>query len=546
MLTVREVLGDLDVEVVAGEANLDVPVRWVHISELRDPTPWLSGGELLLTTGLALDTAKRQREFIATLADHGLAGVGLGTGFTHETVPDALVEAANERGFPLFEVPYEVPFIALTEQAFTRLVNEQYALLQRSIAAQERLQRIVLSERGLDAIVGALATLVGGTALVFDGRGDARAVRTFRRELGDEVVEALGAELRERARRGDGKSFVPGHPDLAPRGLALPVGAGEAPDRGGGVPAAWLVAVKDSGGLAGIDRLILHQAVPLLALELLRRRVADSTERRLAGDVLSAVVSGELDGAELGRGLEPFGLGGRVSALVVAPGERTSLQASEAALSDALRAEAVSGLVAVSGRFVCALMPGFLDDELFEVAERLVEHAAEALGARPAAGAGRAVPVGRAREAYHEARCALEARELGAPANGAARNGAGRSGDGHGSVATFRDLGSFQLLLSLQDSDALRLFCESLLGPIENGEGHYGGELMRSLEAFIECNGQWESAARRLYCHRHTLRYRIRKVEALTGRDLGSARARIEFWLALRGREIVRTPTTTD
>src|SRR3954452_21216216 len=243
MLTVREVLGDLDVEVLAGEANLDVPVRWVHISELRDPTPWLSGGELLLTTGLALDTPRRQREFIATLADHGLAGAGLGTGFTHETVPDALVEAANERGFPLFEVPYELPFIALTEQAFTRLVNEQYALLQRSIAAQERLQRIVLSERGLDAIVGALANLVGGAALVFDGRGERQAVGTFRLELDDEGVAPLGGGVRAPRRvprdgavaapaaargapprRGDGKSFVPGHPDLAPRGLALPVG----------------------------------------------------------------------------------------------------------------------------------------------------------------------------------------------------------------------------------------------------------------------------------------------------------------------------------
>jgi PucR family transcriptional regulator, purine catabolism regulatory protein len=545
VLTVREVLGDLDVEVLAGEANLDVPVRWVHISELADPTPWLSGGELLLTTGMALDSPARQREFIATLADHGLAGVGLGTGFKHDTVPPALVEAARERGFPLFEVPYELPFIALTEQAFTRLVNEQYALLQRSIAAQERLQRIVLSERGLDAIVGALATLVGGTALVFDGRGERQAVRTFRRELDDEVVDALGAELRERARRGDGKSFVPSHPNLAPRGLALPVGAGEAPDRGG-VPAAWLVAVKDSGGLAEIDRLILHQAVTVVALELLRRRVADSTERRLAGDVLSAVVSGDLEGQELGRRLEPFGLGGRVSALVLAPAERTSVQACETALADALRAEAVSGLVAGSGRFACALLPGFLDEELFELSERVVDRAADALGGRPGAGAGRAVPVGRAREAYHEARCALEARELGAPANGTTRNGGAAKAAGHGTVATYRDLGSFQLLLSLQDSDALRLFCESLLGPIEHGEGHYGGELMRSLEAFIECNGQWESAARRLYCHRHTLRYRIRKIEELTGRDLGSARDRIEFWLALRGREIVRTPTPTD
>jgi PucR family transcriptional regulator, purine catabolism regulatory protein len=532
VLTVRELLADVDVTLLAGEGHLDVPVRWVHISELADPTPWLSGGELLLTTGIGLDSPKRQRDYIATLADHGLSGLGLGTGFTHEKVPRALVEAARDRDFPLFEVPYELPFIALTEKAFTRLVNEQYALLQRSIAAQERLQRIVLSERGLDAIVGALATLVGGPALVFDGRGELQAIRTFRRELDDEVVAALGEELRDRARRGDGRGFVPGHAELAPRALALPVGGGEGSDRA--LPQAWLVAAKDSGGLAEIDRLILHQAVTVVALELLRRRVADSTERRLAGDVLSAAIAGDLEGTELARRLEPFGLGGRVAALVVAPPERATLEGCEAALAEALRSEAVGALVAPAGANIVALVPSFHDDELFEMAERAVARAGEQLGARPAAGVGRAVAAGRVREAYHEARCALEARALG---------GSNGNGSPRGGVATYRDLGSFQLLLSLQDSDALALFCESLLGPIETGEGHYGGELMRSLEAFIECNGQWEAAARRLYCHRHTLRYRIRKVEELTGRDLGSARDRIEFWLALRGREIVTRPT---
>ena len=422
MLTIRDVLADVDVALLAGDANVDMPVRWVHISELPDPTPWLSGGELLLTTGLALDTPKHQRDYIATLADHGLAGLGVGTGFTHDKVPKALVEAARERDFPLFEVPYELPFIALTEKAFTRLVNEQYALLQRSIAAQERLQRIVLSERGLDAIVGALATLIGGPALVFDGRGELHAMRTFRRELDPDVVTALGEELRERARRGDGRGFVPSHPDLAPRALALPIASGEPPRTTTGtaaLPQAWLVAAKDSDGLAEIDRLILHQAVTVVALELLRRRVADTTERRLAGDVLSAVIAGELAGADLGRRLEPFGLGGRVTALVLSPPERTTPEACEAALTEALRGEAVSGLVAPSGRYVVALLPGFLDDELFELAERAVAGAGQAVGGRPAAGVGRAVPAGRAREAYHEARCALEARELGSgPTNG--------------------------------------------------------------------------------------------------------------------------------
>ena len=54
---------------------------------------------------------------------------------------------------------------------------------------------------------------------------------------------------------------------------------------------------------------------------------------------------------------------------------------------------------------------------------------------------------------------------------------------------------------------------------------------MRSLEAFIECNGQWERAARQLYCHRHTLRYRIRRVEELTG-PVAGLRARPDRLLA--------------
>jgi purine catabolism regulator len=539
VLTVRELLRDLDVGVLAGEANLDAPVRWVHISELADPTPWLSGGELLLTTGLAVASPEEQREYINKLADHGLAGLGFGTGFTHAQVPAALIEAAAERDFPLVDIPYDTPFIAVTEKAFARLVNEQYALLQRSIAVQERLQRIVLSERGLDAIAAALATLIGGTTVIFDGRGEPQALHAFRRELPEDALDAIGSELRERARRTEARGFVPSHPELAPRALALPVAGAETT----GLPQAWLVAVKDSGGLSEFDRLVLHQAVTVVALELLRRHVAASTERRLAGDVLSELVNGTVSGTDLVRRLEPFGLGGRVTAIVMTPPARTpgksgGTDATEAALAQAMRDEAVSGLVATSGTHVCALLPGFLDEELFELAQRVMDRVVAKLGATPAAGAGRAVAAGDARRAYHEARCALEARTLGGPVGAAVANGNG-SAPQKPTIATYRDLGSFQLLLSLQDSDALRLFCESLLGPIETGEGHYGGELMRSLEAFIECNGQWEAAARRLYCHRHTLRYRIRKIEELTGRDLSSARDRIEFWLALRGRELV-------
>jgi purine catabolism regulator len=531
VLSVRDLLRDLDVGVLVGsDESLAVPVRWVHITELIDPTPWLSGGELLLTTGLQLEDAEVQRQFVQRLADHQLAGLGFGVGFNHEAVPEALLEAARERDFPVFAIPYELPFIAITEQAFSRLVNEQYAVLRRSIAAHERLERIVLSERGLDAVVGALSTLIGGAVLVFDARGEPLVRRTFRRPLDDEAVASLSHEVRGRTRGGDRRGFVPAHADLAGRALVLPVAATGAPEGNGAVPQAWLVAAKDAGGLSEFDRLTLHQAVTIVALELLRRRVAEDTERRLAGDILSAIGSGELTGTELARRLGPFGLGEKVAALVLArpqPG-RAGIVACEQALSAALRDEAASGLVASTGPWICALLPGLPDADLHPLAERVVERVAADLGSPVRAGCGRGVSSGEARRTFHEARCALEARVL------AGENGA----EPTSVVATYRDLGSFQLLLSLQDDDALRLFCDSILGPIEASEGPYGGELMRSLEAFIEENGQWERAAKRLYCHRHTLRYRIRKVEELTGRNLGSARDRIEFWLALRGREL--------
>jgi purine catabolism regulator len=536
MLTLGDLLRELDLRLVAGASGAEHPVRWVHISELADPTPFLSGGELLLTTGMQLAEPDEQREYVARLAGHGLAGLGLGTGFAHERLPEAMVAAAEEHGFALFEVPYEVPFIALTEKAFTHLVNEHYAVLQRALSAHERLERIVLSERGLEGVAGALSSLIGGPAVVFDARGEVLASHAARSPLAPEVLEELAAELRERARTGARRGWAPGGA-LQGRALALPVaraphgnGTSEGP-----IPQAWLVAAKDAGALSEFDRLTLHQAVTIVALELLRRRVAHETERRLAGDVLSALISGELEGPELARRLEPFGLRDRAAALVLAP-PRTLRTAVEDSLARALADEAPAGLTAGTGRFSCALLPAGRggDEELFALAERLRARVAEEVGHPLDAGAGRAVASGELRRAFHEARCALEALGL-APGH---ENGGSSRGGG---LATYRDLGSFQLLLSLQDDEALRLFCDSILAPIEEGEGAYGGELMRSLEAFIECNGQWERAARQLYCHRHTLRYRIRRVEELTGRSLDSARDRIDFWLALRGRELIRT-----
>jgi purine catabolism regulator len=144
-------------------------------------------------------------------------------------------------------------------------------------------------------------------------------------------------------------------------------------------------------------------------------------------------------------------------------------------------------------------------------------------------GAGSLVPHGQLQQTVREARYALQVCQTeGRP------------------EAEFRDLGTYQLLLSLQDPQALATFASSVLGPLDEYDEGHGGHLIPSLQAFLERNARWEAAAAELYVHRHTLRYRMRKVEELTGRDLTSARDRMELFLALRARDLLASADGGD
>ena len=520
MLTVSSLLSDCALELAAGSPAGDRSVRWVAISEHEDPTPWLSGGEVLLTTGYNLDTAAKQRAYVARIAKHEVAALGFGVGFDHSLVPEALLEAAIKHDMPIFEVPYEKPFIAITECAAARLVNEQYDALSRGSKVHEQLERLVIDGGGIAEITASIAGSVSGSALVFDAalrqvarhpsKGSPRADDVVR--ITEEIAGRLGSN-------GAGAtSFEP--QALSDRSLAVPV-----PGRRGAPPAGWLVVLSERGSLGEFERLLARQASIVVGLELMRERVVNETERRLAGDLLADALSGRLDPEELGGRLRPFGIDAEGAVLVFSLADPP---AAESALEGHLARASVPALVATastaSGSLLCAVVGTGTDDPVPIAREARIALINAYPGVRAAAS--RSVPVASLRRAFHEARCALEATSL--------QTGGGPD------VASHSDLGAFTLLLALQDDEALRLYAEGLLEPIGRNEGEYGGELLRSLEAFIENNGNWERAARQLFCHRHTLRYRIRKIEELTGRDLSRATDRIELWLALRARELVR------
>ncbi|MBI3648473.1 MAG: PucR family transcriptional regulator ligand-binding domain-containing protein [Actinobacteria bacterium] len=506
-VTVKDILGvpGMPLRLLAGESDTGRPIRWVHVSELEDPTPWLKGGELILTTGMGVGaTPAKQRAYVKRLAEAGLAGLGFGLGFSHERVPRALVITAEQLSFPLFEVPYPVPFIAITEAIFTRILAEQYDTLQRAVDAEHVLTRAVMEGKGVEGIAQSLADVTRGWVLLLDLHGIALA-STPRAASGR--AERVWEELR--SARPDGTNFSLTLVDRGHHVWAQPVGAQ------GRVEA--FLAVGKLEQPSQLDRIVAGHALSLFAIELAKSRAVADAQRRLQGDFFDELAAGGVSPAEAAKGLARFGFDKDAPIQVVAL-EGTDPERLSLAATDRCSRAGGGFLISTHETGVHLLLPA---EPALDLAELSAQIGAR-LGEEIRAGGGRAVPAPEAGRSLREATYALQVcRMEGWPQAG------------------FEDLGTYRLLLSMADPDALRAFADSMLAPLDAYDREHNGELILSLQAFLQHNARWETAAAQLFVHRHTLRYRMRKVEELTGRDLASSFDRMEFWLALRARDLL-------
>jgi purine catabolism regulator len=534
MITVQDILDipELDLRLLTGASSSGNAVRWVHVAEVPHTARWLRGGEVLLTTGHGFSGSATGRvEQLEELIDRDVAGLGFGTGLAFDSVPGELVALARSREFPLFEVPPQIPFPAIIEAVAAKIVNAQYSLLQRSVAVHEKLMTLVLEEEGLEAILKTLTGLISCAAVLFDFHGVVLCSSASRRELGGEQVAALWSDIADR--RADRAAFAP---DGFDRVRVYPVVAAH---RIG----AFLAVVKDTGDIGDGDSAVLRSVVTALALELVKKKAVVETEKRLAGDFLDQLTAGELYEDEIARRLRFFGLdplafhlmvlidpdgagGSRADGSpVISRGERERLRWAV----DEFMAERKQLSISASrdDRILILLQPRDPGEAGLEaLAAELLAALATALPEVPCCiGLGRAhrrlIDLSRS---YHEASYAVTIRR--------------RSG-GTGMVAGFADLGSYGLLLGLQDTPSLEMFCESVLGSLKAHDARGSSDLLKSLSAFLAANGRWGDAADELYVHRHTLRYRMRRVQEVTGRDLDDPQDRMEFWLALKAQGLL-------
>ena len=494
-ITVQELVNDPDLGLrVVVEGALDRPVRWVHTTELKDPTRYLQGGELILTTGVWRDAGLTSTQFVAPLRAMDVAALGYGIPTAGGGVPEDLERACREAGLPLVAVPFELPFIAVTRAFVDREYGGREDALRARVRRNDELVRAAGYGSGIESILDVLdprlSAWVAGPGPQVTAVGaappddDAAAVRA--------AVAGLQAE----------------YPIAAGGWLAFPIVTV-------GRTEAHLVVAAGRRGLGEDDRAAVDQALPFLGLELARRRAIRESERRLASELVDLIMAGPGQQQAAAARLETFSLdAARPLAAIVfeADDPDAGLDPVEVGLAEA----GVTAVAAVKAPEIVAVVRWDREEaELADLAAALHRRLGGAIGV-----GGLGADATGLRTSIVEARHACRFARL--------RRDAG--------WATHHQVGSHSLLLALQDEDVLAAFRQALLQPLEEHDARRQSRLVETLDRFLSSGCRWQRTAAELHVHVNTLRHRLARVEQLTGRDLGSMEDRVDLWIALRSR----------
>jgi purine catabolism regulator len=536
----------LKLTVRAGEERLDTPVRWVHASELTDPVPYMEGGELLLITALKLDAedADAMRRYVKRLVGAGVAGLGFAVGVHYEEIPKALVDAAGEEGLPLLEVPRRTPFLAISKAVSAAIAADQYRAVTAGFAAQRELTKQALSD-GPEGLLSALASQVDGWAALYDASG--AVVATAPEWAGRRAARLTGDVERLRERAAPASAVVGGEGEDGEDRVELH-------SLGTGRRARAALAVGTAAALGTAERYAVHSAIALLTLTTERSRSLHAAEQRIGAAVLRMLLAGQPDHA---RGVAGDLYGG----LLDAPYRMILAETASASAGRARAGGGVGGVDASGAEAAASVLVDAGGDPvggLVEVVESAAARSGEAVLVVPdgerlvvlAADGGAVVSAcTRYAEAVGVARGGAEQGGdedelvvgLSAPAGPIAAGAAYKQAEQALSVARRRgrvlveheELAAGSVVPLLAD-DAVRAFADGLLRALYEHDATGRGDLVASLRAWLSRHGQWDAAAADLGVHRHTLRYRMRRVEEILGRSLDDPDVRMELWLALK------------
>ncbi len=519
-----------DPQVRAAAVHLDRRVRWVHVSEVSDIASLLEGGELILTTGIALPEAPGAlARYVEELSSVGVSALAVELGRRYrDALPVELVAAAQRSGLPLIELRRVTPFVAVTQAVHTLILNARMQELIASDEAHQAFTELTLAGQGPEQVVQLVAAMAD-RPVIYENL--VHQVLAYSPADPEPAGLLAGWERLSRAAQ------VAGTVNEGDGWFAVSV---TAPGGGG-----WgrLVMLCDRAPTPR-QRMLLERGATALVINRLTDRDIDSLERQSHRTLLTALaLSAELPPETSGRA-RALGVPlerRRLTGVVVRP---TGEPCGPGGIPALLRDIASQAVATLQGLRVPALV-GPLDDDrvavllsqegkadadtvLARLSERLHAVSGRRSEGRLVVGAGSTVVgIDRAQGTLREAMQVADT-ALGLPPQ----------------RAYFRppDLRLRGLVYSLRGEPAVRDYVEHELGRLIAHDAGHGTLLYNFLAAYCRCGGNKTAAAGALFISRAALYDRIGKVEQVLGVDLADPEVVVGLHFAVLARETLRRP----
>ncbi|MFD4373121.1 PucR family transcriptional regulator [Streptomyces sp. NPDC058486] len=513
-------------EVVAGADRLQRTVRWVHAGEVPNIASLLKGGELLLTTGLGLGTRPaEQRAFVRRLADRGIAALVVELGPRFARLPATIVETARAAGLPLVQLHREVPFVAVTEEIHTEIVNGHYALQRQAEEVHRQCTEALLGGGGVPQVLRILSDFAANP--VFLETADGQLLYAAGTESGPADPLQVWDGLRgQRAARESGP----------PTGTVLVDVPGGGP--GTGSVRARLVLLAVDGALSPVHRMAAERAAGLLAVVLMQARQEEELAARGRGDFLTDLAEGRITAEDAPAQARVLGFKpgeGPLLPVVMRLAPELSPSGSWALLARAVHEElssvgvpALLGVRPVEGR-VPLLLGLRSESERTAVADRVAAALRAGVERAGLEGAGPHPPVVVVGMAGGWAAASAGLRH-------AAETATAAQGLMDRPWYDARRLDIDLLLWRLRDHPDLAAFVDRAIGPLRDHDRASRPPLLPTLETYLAHAGRKAETARELHLNRQTLYNRLARISELLGTDLDDPQTVLALSLALRAR----------
>ncbi|MHA4778298.1 PucR family transcriptional regulator [Streptomyces sp. MSC1_001] len=515
-------------EVVAGADRLHRTVRWVHAGEVPNMASLLKGGELLLTTGLGLGTRPaEQRAFVRRLADRGIAALVVELGPRFARLPATIVETARAAGLPLVQLHREVPFVAVTEEIHTEIVNGHYALQRQAEEVHRQCTEALLGGGGVPQVLRILSDFAANP--VFLETADGQLLYAAGTESAPADPLQVWDGLRgQRAARESGP----------PTGTVLVDVPGGGP--GTGSVRARLVLLSVSGPLSPVHRMAAERAAGLLAVVLMQARQEEELAARGRGDFLTDLAEGRITAEDAPAQARVLGFkpgDGPLLPVVMRLASELSPSGNWALLARAVQEELASvgvpvllGVRPVEGR-VPLLLGLRSESERTAVADRVA--------AALRAGVERA---GLERAGVHPPVVVVGVAGSWAAASAGLRHAAETATAAQGLSelpwydARRLDIDLLLWRLHFHGDTVLAAFVDRAIGPLRDHDRTSRPPLLPTLETYLAHAGRKAETARELHLNRQTLYNRLARISELLGTDLDDPQTVLALSLALRAR----------